>query len=379
MIRYIILSSAFLLSLLMGLVIIPNILLISHKKHLYDLPSIRKIHKVIVPQLGGVSFFPAILVSLCLVMGVCVKWEMLPVDPLFTNTTFELLFVAVGCMLLYLIGLADDLIGVSYRQKFIVQFMAAGLLVLSGDWFNHLGGLFGIYAISPIVGIPLTLLFIVYVINAINLIDGIDGLASGLCIIGLFTLSGMLIILQHDVYAYLSLAILGVLIPFWCYNVFGNAYKGHKLFMGDTGSLVLGYLLSFLVIRLSVHVPIEDYNPRQLILSVTPLLVPLLDVIRVIVVRARIGKNLFLPDKNHFHHKLLRTGMGIHSVLLFILATCLFFILFNYILINYFSITFLLLLDIIIWLTMHFILNHFVHANLDAIKEQYKDDTEGSL
>ena len=101
------------------------------------------------------------------------------------------------------------------------------------------------------VGIPLTVLIVVYITNAINLIDGIDGLASGLSCIALTVLAAICISNGSYFYALLALATLGILIPFWFYNVFGNAQRGHKLFMGDTGSLTIGYILSFLVIQLS--------------------------------------------------------------------------------------------------------------------------------
>jgi len=98
----------------------------------------------------------------------------------------EYLFLFVGMTLLYLVGVCDDLVGVGYRYKFVVQIVAALLLVLSGNWFYILGGLFGIYSVPAWVGISFTVFIVVYVTNAINLIDGIDGLASGLCCIALF-------------------------------------------------------------------------------------------------------------------------------------------------------------------------------------------------
>ena len=112
----------------------------------------------------------------------------------------------------------------------------------------------------------------------------------------------------------LALATLGILIPFWFYNVFGNAQRGHKLFMGDTGSLTIGYILSFLVIQLSVvHSDGEVRTNPYMVIAFSTLLVPLLDVFRVVLHRLRKGRNPFLPDKNHIHHKLLRTGMRVRT------------------------------------------------------------------
>ena len=149
------LSGGFLISILQGLILIPNILLISYKKRLFDQPDERKVHSIPVPRLGGISFFPAILVSLCLIIGLfhCVG---IPIARLLTDRSLlELLFWVSGCMLLYLIGVADDLVGVGYRYKFVVQVFTAILLVLPGAWINSLGGLFGIYMLPSWVGIPL--------------------------------------------------------------------------------------------------------------------------------------------------------------------------------------------------------------------------------
>lgn len=355
------LSGGFLISILQGLILIPNILLISYKKRLFDQPDERKVHSIPVPRLGGISFFPAILVSLCLIIGLfhCVG---IPIARLLTDRSLlELLFWVSGCMLLYLIGVADDLVGVGYRYKFVVQVFTAILLVLPGAWINSLGGLFGIYMLPSWVGIPLTVLIVVYITNAINLIDGIDGLASGLSCIALTVLAAICISNGSYFYALLALATLGILIPFWFYNVFGNAQRGHKLFMGDTGSLTIGYILSFLVIQLSVvHSDGEvRTNPYMVIAFSTPL-VPLLDVFRVVLHRLRKGRNPFLPDKNHIHHKLLRTGMRVRTVLVTVLLISFFFIGMNILLSPVLNLTWLLVLNMLLWALIHLIINRCI-------------------
>lgn len=118
------LSGSFLISILQGLVLIPNILLISYKKRLFDQPDERKVHSVPVPRLGGISFFPAILVSFFLTVGLCHCMLGIPMDHLLAGQSLvELLFLVVGCMLLYLVGVADDLVGVGYRYKFVIQIL----------------------------------------------------------------------------------------------------------------------------------------------------------------------------------------------------------------------------------------------------------------
>lgn len=266
-------------------------------------------------------------------------------------------------MMLFLVGLADDLIGVGYKKKFLVQILAASLLVASGVWIKSLDGLFGIYQLSPWVGMPFTVLIVVYVTNAINLIDGIDGLASGLCAISLVALAGLHIWLHLFSFALLCIAALGVIIPFWFYNVFGNALRGRKLFMGDSGSLSLGYIISFLMIHLSTvdvspHV-VSDYN---MVFAFTTMLVPLLDVVRVVGHRLRTRKNPFLPDKSHIHHKLLRCGLRVRQVMVAICVLSLMFILLNFLMIGHVNITYILGIDIAVWIVFHLILDVILHT-----------------
>lgn len=358
MTNWIFLSAGCLLSLVLGLMIIPKILLISYKKRLFDLPDSRKVHQVPVPRLGGISFFPVILISSCFILGVRVSTGF----PIVELPAHEFLFFTVGGMMLFLIGVADDLIGVNYRYKFLVQIIAAFLIVCPGEWFNTLGGLFGIYELPVALGVLFTLFVVVYITNAINLIDGIDGLASGLSCIALSVLGIICMVEGDEIYAQLAFATLGVIVPFWFYNVFGNAKRGHKLFMGDTGSLILGYIISLLVIHLSRN-DMSEANEEahsHMVLAFSTLIVPLFDVVRVVIHRLREGKSPFLPDKNHFHHKLLRTGMRPRQVMVTILFIALFFIGINGLLADMLNITILLMLDIVLWTLMQLGINRAI-------------------
>jgi len=354
----------FLFAVSLGMVIIPRILVISHKKRLYDVPDARKVHTMPVPRLGGLSFFPVILMSMFLVIGFCLYFWDMDTSSLSFNMLYEYLFLFVGMTLLYLVGVCDDLVGVGYRYKFAVQIAAAFLLVLSGNWFDSFGGLFGIYSVPVWVGVPFTVFIVVYITNAINLIDGIDGLASGLCCIALSVLSVIFFLRGQYVYALLAICTLGILMPFWCYNVFGNANRGHKLFMGDAGSLTLGYVISFLIIHMSVTNEVSPTlsNP-YMVIAFSTVLVPLLDVIRVVLHRLREHKNPFLPDKNHFHHKLLRTGMRVRVVMVCIIAISAFFILLNSSLAWRVDITYLFFLNLFCWSILHVGLNGLIERN----------------
>ena len=358
---YLFLLFGFLFAVSLGMVIIPRILVISHKKRLYDVPDARKVHTMPVPRLGGLSFFPVILMSMFLVIGFRLYFWDMDTSSLSFNMLYEYLFLFVGMTLLYLVGVCDDLVGVGYRYKFAVQIAAAFLLVLSGNWFDSLGGLFGIYSVPAWMGMPFTVFIVVYITNAINLIDGIDGLALGLCCIALSVLSVIFFLRGQYVYALLAICTLGILMPFWCYNVFGNANRGHKLFMGDAGSLTLGYVISFLIIHMSVTNEVSPTlsNP-YMVIAFSTVLVPLLDVIRVVLHRLREHKNPFLPDKNHFHHKLLRTGMRVRVVMVTILGIAVSFIGLNAWLAWQMNITFLLGINLILWSSLHLTINCFI-------------------
>ena len=236
--------------------------------------------------------------------------------------------------------------------------------MLSGNWLDTLGGLFGIYSVPALLGVPVTVFAVVYVTNAINLIDGIDGLASGLCCIALF---GLERVLFHSRSMCLCLArylYAGNPHAFLCYNVFGNANCGHKLFMGDAGSLTLGYVISFLIIHLCVsNSTSTERSDPYLVIAFSTVLVPLLDVVRVVLRRLREHKNPFLPDKNHFHHKLLRTGMRVRMVMVTIICVSVFFIALNIVLANHLNVNCILFLNLSLWTVLHLLIDWLIARN----------------
>ncbi len=283
-----------------------------------------------------------------------------PVDPIWSSCLFmRYLFLVAGTTLLYLVGVADDLVGVGYRYKFVVQILSASFLSLSGLWINDLGGLLGLHAIPAFIGMPLTVFLVVYITNAINLIDGIDGLASGLTCIALGLLIIVCIFVGQWTHALLASATLGVVATFYYYNVF--SVSGRKLFMGDAGSLTLGYILSFLILHFWTRQ--ESWDPFELnlnMVTISTLLIPLLDVVRVFYSRAKDGRNPFLPDKNHIHHKLLRTGIRVRTVMITLLLLSLFLVVANFLLSFYINATFMLLFDLVFWCVLHIIINRAI-------------------
>ena len=342
----------FLMAVLLGQIIIPRILVISHRKRLFDQPDSRKVHHRPISRLGGVTFFPVILIVMCTI-GLLQFYEM---ENITSSVISESLCLVAGLMLLYMIGVCDDLIGVRYRRKFEVQILAAAFLPFAGLSIQNLGGLFGWYEISPLVGVPLTMLLTVFLINAINLIDGIDGLASGLCMVAI-TLFGVSFAWHGSwMYALLAFASVGVLVPFFFYNVFGNANRGHKIFMGDTGSLTLGFILSVMVVKY-VSVMVHEssrLDGAPVVMAFSVLLVPSLDVCRVVLNRFRRRVHPFKPDKSHIHHKFLNMGFTPRRSMILIQLMAVAFIVLTLVLLRIGLLApVVFMLDILVWTLMN--------------------------
>lgn len=347
----------FALCVLFAGVLIPQILLIAYRRNLFDEVDERKIHKGLIPRLGGIAFEPVILLSIALVLGGNIVLEY----HAFSTALFSkgLLLIATFCslMLLYLIGIADDLIGIKYRAKFVVQLICAIMLIAAGCWFTSFAGIIGIQDVPAWFGIPFTAVVIVFIINAINLIDGIDGLASGLSSIACAIYGVSFLLINEYTCAIISFATLGVLCPFFYYNVFGDVKKHSKIFMGDTGSLTIGLILSILGIRLFTHSfdPALEFQPA--VLAFSPLIIPSFDVVRVYIVRIRNHQSPFLPDKNHIHHKFLAAGMQPRMAMVTIITMSTLFTLFNLGLSLILNINIIVVLDVIAWIAFHTWLN----------------------
>lgn len=351
------------LVLVMGLtgIIIPQILLIAFRKNLFDAPDPRKIHKSEIPRLGGIAFFPSILLVFFLLYGFGLLAHDEDIVPCLYRNLQPICFISAGAVLLYLTGMADDLVGVKYRAKFIVQILCAVFIIIGGLELNDLHGFLGITRLPEAVAIPLTILLIVFIINAINLIDGIDGLASGLSAIACAFYAFIFIEAEIYLFSALAVASLGTLIPFFAYNVFGNPQKHKKIFMGDTGALTIGLFLSVMCIRIC---QIESAPGRHntAVIAFAPLLIPCLDVVRVYLHRIKAHRNPFLPDRTHIHHKLLALGIRQRVAMMTIIGSSALLTMANWFLAEYTDITLLFFCDLVLWIGVNTILTHAIHA-----------------
>lgn len=346
---------AFGLSALFELLIIPLILSFSRRKGLYDHPDGRKIHKSNIPRLGGISFFPTMTLAAFVVI-MTHNQEFGGGDKI-SMSTWSLTFL-LSVIIVYSVGIVDDIAGLGAKSKFTGQAIAALLMPLSGLYINNLYGFMGIGDIPFLVGMPLTVLVIVFACNAINLIDGIDGLSGGLTFIAL---AGFLVCFMNDglsSYCMLIAGLMGVLAAFLYFNIWGRPEKHTKIFMGDSGSLTLGFILGFLFVKyVMVTDDVSYYHPDAMTTAFTLVIVPMFDLVRVALARLRHHTHLFRADKNHIHHKLMRAGLTQHQALCTILALAILFIVLNTVVFRHLGVTWIVVIDVVLWTTLNFLLN----------------------
>lgn len=346
--------------------LIPQILLIAFKKKLFDIPDERKIHRLPVPRLGGIAFLPVIFFSMAFVLGFNLLYGSDLVSDVKQNV-IQLVFSSCSLIILYLIGIADDLIGVKYRAKFFGQILCGLILALSGLTINSLHGFLGIYDIPLWFGCLITIFLTVFITNAINLIDGIDGLASGLSAVALLFYGVILWYFGQHSFSLLAFATVGTIVPFFYYNVFGKAEKFQKIFMGDTGSLTVGVLLTMLSVKLVMLEPIGGlYRANPLVLAFAPLMIPCLDVIRVFMHRVRVGKNPFLPDKSHIHHKIMNLGLSQRQTMALIVISAFLLGSANILGSSYVNVNILLPLDLFIYLFINYLITRHIKRRVAA-------------
>ena len=351
--------AAFILSAACGFIFIPQIIKFCRKKGLYDPPGGRKIHRNNIPRLGGISFVPSMMIAtLIVVMVNNAEYSTQKI----TLSSWSVSFF-VGLLLIYGMGIVDDLLGLGARTKFSVQTIAALLLPLSGLYINNLYGFCGIHEIPFAVGLPMTVFVIIFTCNAINLIDGIDGLSGGLTFI---SLTGFLMCFLRDdllLYCILISGLMGVLVSFLYFNIWGSVAANHKIFMGDSGSLSLGFILGFLLVKYTM----DDketmvFHRDSMLLAYSLLVVPTFDVVRVALLRIIHRKHIFQADKNHIHHKLMRTGLSQHQALVTILMMAVAFIALNMIMNQWIGLTYIVAIDIVAWMAVHFTIDRFIVA-----------------
>lgn len=275
---------------------IPRVIKIASIKNLTDKPGERKVHNFAIPTLGGIGIFGGFTFGFLLAVD-----GQLPGVAYFTATS----------IILFFIGISDDLINMSPRKKVIAELFAAFIIFLFTDMhFTNFHGFLGITELPFWLSLLITMFVVVVIINSLNLIDGIDGLAASVGIIASAVLGTWFWLSGDYGYAIMASALLGSLIAFLRFNL----SKGtSKIFMGDTGSLVIGFILAVMIIRFN---EINAASTSFIVLRSAPaisiaiLIVPLFDTLRVFTLRAVDGQSPFTADNRHIHHLMLRAGFS---------------------------------------------------------------------
>jgi UDP-GlcNAc:undecaprenyl-phosphate/decaprenyl-phosphate GlcNAc-1-phosphate transferase len=282
---------------------IPVIIQVARQKKMFDEPDERKVHKMVIPTLGGLGIFAGFI--LATLLGV----------PLHSA---ELQYFVAAAVVIFFLGIKDDILVLSPAKKFIGQLIAAGIVIkFGGVQINNMHGFLGIGPIPHVASIIFTLFTIVVITNSFNLIDGVDGLAGSLGLVTSLVFGGYFLYVDQLMYAVMAFSLAGGLIGFLIYN-----FSPAKIFMGDTGSLLIGLVNSILVIK---FINIAGNPVGVLHLQAAPaigfavLIVPLFDTLRVFSHRILDRRSPFSADRTHVHHYLLELGFN-HKKITFLCA-----------------------------------------------------------
>jgi UDP-N-acetylmuramyl pentapeptide phosphotransferase/UDP-N-acetylglucosamine-1-phosphate transferase len=280
---------------------IPVIIQVAREKKMFDEPDERKVHKMVIPTLGGLGIFAGFI--LAMLLGV-------------PTGSRELQYFVAAAIVIFFLGVKDDILILSAAKKFIGQLIAAGIVIkFGGVQITNMHGFLGIEEIPRLASIIFTLLTIIVITNSFNLIDGVDGLAGCLGLLTALVFGSYFYYVGQIFYAVMAFSLGGSLIGFLIYN-----FSPAKIFMGDTGSLLIGLFNSIMVIK---FINIAGSPDIRLPLEAAPaigfaiLIVPLFDTLRVFSFRILAKRSPFSPDRTHVHHFLLELGFS-HKMVTFL-------------------------------------------------------------
>lgn len=283
----------FLTAFFLTYIAIPKIIRVSYRKNLMDEPGNRSSHVKKVPNLGGLAIFFAISIA----------------ASVFSYELFgRFIFLFASMVILMFTGLMDDILVVAPDKKLYAQILTASLLVLGSDVrISNFFGVLGIYQLNYFISIGFTIFFFIIFINSFNLIDGIDGLAGGITIAVCLAFAYSFYVLNDLQMVVFAFTIIGSMLAFLYFNL----SKKFKIFMGDTGSLLLGFLIAFMTIKF-LHLILEEkpYLPTAPAIAVAILIIPIIDTLSVTFIRLKNGHSPMKADKNHLHHKFLSVGLS---------------------------------------------------------------------
>lgn len=284
---------------------IPVIITVAERKKLFDIPDERKVHQTPIPSLGGLGIFAGFIIACLLAIN-------------FQNAP-EFQFFLAASIVIFFLGLKDDILVISPVKKFIGQVLAAFLIIYKGGvQIKSMHGFLGVQELPEMFSLLLTYFAVIVIINSFNLIDGVDGLAGSLGLMS--TIVFGIYFLQADLVAYsvLSFSVAGALIAFLIFN-----FQPAKIFMGDTGSMLIGLINAILVVKFInvAEMPSLSHQVQAApAIGFAILMIPLLDTLRVFGIRIFHRRSPFSPDRNHVHHLMLDKGMS-HRMITITLTT----------------------------------------------------------
>ena len=299
---------------------IPVIIEVAKEKNFFDEPDERKVHKAVIPTLGGLGIFAGFIVAT--LMGV----------PPAMSSVLQYFMAAI--MVIFFLGIKDDILILSATKKFIGQLVAAAIIIkFGGVQISNMHGFLGLYEIPHTASILLSLFTIVVITNSFNLIDGVDGLAGSLGLLTSSVFGAYFLATSQFMYAVMAFSLSGSLVAFLIYN-----FSPAKIFMGDTGSLLIGLLNSVFVIK---FIAVASDPTFGFVLDSAPalgfaiLIVPLFDTLRVVSLRIVNRRSPFSPDRNHIHHFLLDFGLSHSMISIACVVTNILFVILAYMMRSY--------------------------------------------
>lgn len=284
---------------------IPVIITVAERKKLFDIPDERKVHKTPIPSLGGLGIFAGFIIASLLAINL--------------RESSEIQYFLAATIVIFFLGLKDDILVISPVKKFIGQVLAAFLLIYKGGiQIKSMHGFLGIYELPEMFSLLLTYFTVIVIVNSFNLIDGVDGLAGSLGLMTAVVFGVYFLQVNMVAYSVLSFSLAGGLLAFLIFN-----FQPAKIFMGDTGSMLVGLVNSILVVK---FINVADVAHVNLPIEAAPaigfaiLMIPLLDTLRVFAIRMIHRRSPFSPDRNHVHHLLLDRGLSHKSITIILVS-----------------------------------------------------------
>ena len=307
---------SFVTAFLITFVVIPKVIFFAERLRLIDSAGERAAHKGSVPIFGGIAIFSGLMFSL-----------------LFWAELENIQFILVSFLIVFFVGVIDDLLALSPSKKLVGQIISVLILVyLQEIQIDNMHGVLGIYELPGWISTLFTVFVVIVITNGFNLIDGVDGLAGGIGVIASFVFGIIALFMEQTDMAMIAFTLMGALLGFLKYN-----FHPAKIFMGDTGSLVVGMILSVLAINSISHGLVTDnikLPNKGPLLAIAFLAIPLFDSLRVFVVRIMQGRHPLFPGREHIHHALLDLGFGHKYTSLTLYAFAILIVLFSYFLLE---------------------------------------------